>query len=137
MRTRGICELTLETANPPELARFYIGVLDLERLSEEPDRIWLGCGHNARLGLWAPGEKEFGDRGGAHVHFALSVNRGELRAVAERLGELGVEYRGPVEHDGGDQSLYFEDPEGNVVELWDYFEAGEGARDGVGALASG
>jgi hypothetical protein len=27
-----------------------------------------------------------------------------------------------------------EDPEGNVVEVWDFFEHGEGARDGVDAL---
>jgi catechol-2,3-dioxygenase len=29
--------------------------------------------------------------------------------------------RGPVEHPGGDRSIYFEDPEGNVVEAWDFF----------------
>ena len=31
-------------------------------------------------------------------------------------------------------SLYFEDPEGNVVEAWDFFEHGDGGRDGVDAL---
>jgi hypothetical protein len=41
---------------------------------------------------------------------------------------------GPHEHDGGDRSLYTEDPEGNVVELWDYFTEGDGARQGVEAL---
>jgi hypothetical protein len=29
---------------------------------------------------------------------------------------------GPVEHDGGDRSLYVRDPEGNLVEAWDLFE---------------
>jgi hypothetical protein len=29
-----------------------------------------------------------------------------------------------------------EDPEGNVVEVWDFFERGEGAREGVAALRS-
>lgn len=32
--------------------------------------------------------------------------------------------RGPVEHEGGDHSLYFEDPAGNLVEAWDFFEDG-------------
>jgi hypothetical protein len=41
-----------------------------------------------------------------------------------------------VEHNGGDRSLYFSDPEGNVVEAWDFFEHGDGARHGVGALSS-
>jgi hypothetical protein len=44
---------------------------------------------------------------------------------------------GPVEHDGGDRSLYVEDLEGNVVEVWDFFERGEGRREGAAALAGG
>ena len=42
---------------------------------------------------------------------------------------------GPVEHPGGDRSIYLEDPEGNVVEVWDFFERGEGAERGTDALA--
>jgi catechol-2,3-dioxygenase len=134
MRTRGLCELTLETPDPTRLARFYADVFALPVLSEDDGRIWLGCGERARLGLWAPGEKEFGDRGGRHVHFALSVDHGELLAVRDRLCELGLEHRGPVRHDGGDHSLYFEDPEGNLVEAWEFFEDGDGAEDGIDAL---
>ena len=37
--------------------------------------------------------------------------------------------RGPEEHDGGDRSLYVEDPEGNVVEVWDFFGRGRGVED--------
>jgi len=29
---------------------------------------------------------------------------------------------------------FCEDPEGNVVEVWDFFERSPGARDGVDAL---
>lgn len=130
----GLCELTLESRNHRALARFYRDALALRTLSEEDDRVWLACGPRSRLGLWSIGEKEFGDRGGRHVHFALSVGRGQLVAVQERLQRLGVETQGPVEHDGGDQSLYFEDPEGNVVEVWDFFEDGDGAEQGVAAL---
>ena len=135
MKSRGLCELTLETPEPAKLAGFYRELLDLETLSEEDDRIWLACGRHARLGLWSPGEKEFGDRGGRHVHFAFSVEHGALTAIARRLAEAGIEHRGPVRHDGGDHSLYFEDPEGNLVEAWDYFEDGDGAADGVGGLS--
>ena len=135
MTTRGLCELTLESASHRELARFYTRVLGLPVLAEDEDRIWLACGEHARLGLWSPGKKEFGDRGGRHVHFALSVARGELRRVTKRLRALGYGFRGPVEHEGGDRSLYLEDPEGNVVELWDFFASGPGAGAGVAALA--
>lgn len=133
--TRGICELTLETVDPSGLAGFYREVFEWPELSREDDRIWLGCGSRARLGLWSPGPKEFGDEGGRHVHYALSVNPGALDQITARLAERGIEARGPVEHDGGDRSLYFKDPEGNVVEAWDFFEREVGEREGIGALS--
>jgi len=133
--TDGLCELTLETADPPRLAAFYATAFGMTRLSEQDDRVWLACGRHARLGLWTPGRKEFGDRGGRHVHFALSASPGGLDRLVERLGSLSVECRGPVEHPGGDRSIYVEDPEGNVVEVWDFFQRAEGSRDGVDALA--
>jgi hypothetical protein len=34
----------------------------------------------------------------------------------------------------GDRSLYVEDPEGDVVEVWDYFEVGDGPAEGVAGL---
>ena len=55
-------------------------------------------------------------------------------ALRERFSRQGIEHRGPVEHPGGDRSVYVEDPEGNAVEVWDFFEHGEGAREGVDAL---
>lgn len=130
----GICELTLETADPDRLERFYVEALGCRLISREGDRTWLACGERTRLGLWTPGEKEFGDEGGRHVHFALSTGRGKLDALTDRLGRQGVEVRGPVEHDGGDRSIYVEDPEGNLVEVWDFFVAGDGAEAGVDAL---
>jgi catechol-2,3-dioxygenase len=131
---RGICELTLETRDLAELERFYCTAFECHVISREPDRIWLACGDHARLGIWSPGKKEFGDRGGRHVHFALSVGRGELSELCERLDRLDIPYHGPVEHPGSDRSLYLEDPSGNVVEVWDFFEDGDGAREGVRAL---
>jgi catechol-2,3-dioxygenase len=50
------------------------------------------------------------------------------------LRASGVEVEGPVTHDGGDRSMYFSDPEGNRVELWDFFCDGDGVREGVDAL---
>jgi glyoxylase I family protein len=130
----GICELTLQARDPAALERFYRDLLGCERLASEGDRIWLACGDRTRLGLWSPGRKEFGDRGGAHVHFAFACPPEGLDAVRARLEAGGVSHQGPVEHEGGDRSLYLEDPEGNVLELWDFFERGDGAREGVDAL---
>ena len=54
----------------------------------------------------ASSRAEFGDEGGRPVHFAFA----------------------------GDRSIYVEDPEGNVVEVWDFFCRERGAREGVDAL---
>jgi catechol-2,3-dioxygenase len=122
--TDGFAELTLEARDLARLERFYTRGFGLEVLAREGDRVWLAAGAQARLGLWAPGEKEFGDRGGRHVHFAFSAGPGGLDALAERLREHGADVRGPEGHDGGDRSIYVGDPEGNVVEVWDFFGRG-------------
>jgi catechol-2,3-dioxygenase len=122
--TEGFAELTLEARDLQRLERFYADGFGLEVLAREGDRVWLAAGANARLGLWRPGAKEYGDRGGRHVHFAFSAAPGGLDALAERLRAHGAEVRGPERHDGGDRSLYVTDPEGNVVEVWDYFGRG-------------
>jgi catechol-2,3-dioxygenase len=126
-------EVTLEARDPHRLERFYRRAFGFETLAREEDRVWLGVGRTARLGLWSPGRKEFSDEGGRHVHFAFSAEPGALDELARRLiGQARV--RGPVEHPGGDRSIYVEDPEGNTVEVWDFFRRGSGARKGVDAL---
>jgi len=127
--TDGFAELTLETRDLAALERFYVEGFGLDVLAREDDRIWLSVGEHARLGLWAPGEKEYGDRGGRHVHFAFSARPGGLDALAQRLESAGAGPRGPERHDGGDRSLYVEDPEGNVVEVWDFFGRGKPVED--------
>ena len=136
MTVSGLVELTLEVRDLEALEAFYADVFGMRVLKREDDRVWLAAGDRARLGLWLPGEKEFGDEGGRHVHFAFSAEPGSLDALAGRMQDRGLPVRGPVEHPGGDRSVYLEDPEGNVVEVWDFFERGEGAVQGTDALAS-
>jgi catechol-2,3-dioxygenase len=124
----GFSEMTLEARDPAALAAFYVGAFGLTELTRDEDRIWLAVGEQARLGLWTPGRKEFGDEGGTHVHFAFTVAPGALDELARRLDARGVEIDGPHEHDGGDRSLYARDPEGNVVEAWDIFARGRTVR---------
>ena len=135
MQVAGFAELSLRAGDLRVMERFYTETFGLRVLSREPDRIWLQIGDEARLGLWTPGPKEFGDEGGAHVHFAFKAPAGTLDAVAARLRRRRLEVSGPTEHEGGDRSLYVRDPEGNVVEVWDFFHDGDGASEGSAALA--
>lgn len=73
--------------------------------------------------------KEHGDRGGRHVHFAFSVDRDQLDRLAGLARAAGATVEGPIEHEGGDRSLYLEDPERNIVESWDFFERGQEVDD--------
>jgi catechol-2,3-dioxygenase len=132
----GVCELTLETYDRAAMESFYREGFGFEVLSRTDDRTWLGVTQDCRLGLWTPGPKEFGDEGGAHVHFAFAVSPGTLDDMARRVRELSPNVRGPEEHEGGDRSLYVEDPEGNVLELWDYFHREDGRDEGVDGLRS-
>lgn len=127
----GLIEMALEVDDLKAASDFYANVLGLEVVSRDADRVWLKVGDRVRLGLWTPGEKEFGDRGGRHVHFAFSVAAGGLVDLSERLRRAGVHVRGPVEHEGGDCSVYFSDPAGNLVEAWDALDS---TNDGEGAL---
>lgn len=130
MALTGFAELTLEARDLDTLESFYCETLGLELLKRDDDRVWLAAGSEARLGLWTPGAKEFGDEGGRHVHFAFAAQPGTLDAMTDRLRSRGCDVRGPEEHPGGDRSVYFEDPEGNVVEIWDFFErAGNGVEE--------
>ncbi|WP_036726144.1 VOC family protein [Patulibacter minatonensis] len=131
-----VVEITLQTTDPDGLQRFYTEAFGLEVLSEERDRSWLKLGERTRLGLWTPGRKEYGDEGGRHVHFAMAATPGGLDLICRRLtDEMGVEVKGPIEHDGGDRSIYLRDPAGNVVEVWDYFDRPPGHHEGVDGLA--
>jgi catechol-2,3-dioxygenase len=138
MTFAGICELVLETDDVDRLRGFYEEKLGLRQLLTEDDgRVWLEAGERCRLGIWPPGEKEFSDRGGRHVHFAFSVGAAGLDALSGKLRGQGVEVEGPIEHEGGDRSAYFFDPAGNRIEIWDFFQDGDGAEGGVMALAEG
>ena len=51
-------------------------------------------------------------------HVAFMVGRDDLARAQTRLGEHGVEFR--FEDHGNAHSVYFRDPDGNVIELTTY-----------------
>lgn len=114
----GICELVLDCTDVDRMVGFYER-LGLGVLLRESGRVWLDAGESVRIGIWTRGEKEHRDRGGSHVHFALSISPEGLDAMAAQFTRHEQPFEGPVTHDGGDRSLYLSDPEGNRVELWD------------------
>src|SRR4051794_41968313 len=107
MSIDGFCELTLEARDMARLESFYTEVFGFEILAREDDRIWLAVGEDARLGIWSPGEKEFGDEGGRHVHFAFAARPGTLDRLAQRPDPE------PGEHQGGRRPPHPPGPQGH------------------------
>ncbi len=123
-RPRGLHEMVLEVTDLEASTRFYedvIGLRIVQRWGKDRPAVWFDMGDTAALGLWsakaAIGALANG-RGGAHVHFALRLPRGNIDAVQARLESFGYAVL-RIEFDDGNCSVYLDDPDGNCVELMD------------------
>ena len=121
----GVSELVLEVVDLEASERFYAGVLGLPVVDRWPDReaIWVMAGERTRIGLWRPQVGLAGGRGGLHVHFALHIAEDDYDAAVERLRSEGVDVQ-EIAFEGAGRSVYADDPDGNVVELWTWDVAG-------------
>ncbi len=101
---------------------WYRDTLGLEQSNEptaDDEPVFLGA-FGACIALFQaasdPGPRERESAGLRHVAFALEA--ADFAAAREHLEERGVDFR-PEEH-GFASSLYFPDPDGNVIELTTY-----------------
>jgi catechol-2,3-dioxygenase len=122
VKIEGVSELTLQVRDLDASEQWYTENLHLPVVGRQPEDgfVWLKAGDWTRLGLWLPGERQFGDRPGAHVHFAMRVARGDIPELADQLRAKGLTVEGPVHHPGKASSIYVKDPDGHVIEFFDY-----------------
>ncbi len=109
----GISELVLEVANLEAARAFYRDVLGFEETlygEGAEGRYWYLVGETARLGLWTEQVGLAGGRGGAHVHYAFSVEDGEIDRLRERIESAGAEVEGPIQLGPG-RAIYVTDPD--------------------------
>ncbi len=101
-------------------AQFYVDLLDLGEVREEPPFACADLGNDATLafGGW--------DTAPVHgQHYAFLVDDAQFDQILERLGTWGVQYyadssataAGQINHDDGGKGAYFHDPDGNFVEI--------------------
>jgi catechol 2,3-dioxygenase-like lactoylglutathione lyase family enzyme len=121
----GVSELVLEVVDLEASEEFYAGVLGLPVVDRWPDReaIWVMAGDRTRIGLWRPQVGLAGGRGGLHVHFALHIAEHDYDAAVERLRSHGQRVQ-EIAFEGAGRSVYADDPDGNVVELWTWDVSG-------------
>jgi catechol 2,3-dioxygenase-like lactoylglutathione lyase family enzyme len=114
-----INELTLATADPNELKKFYADLLGFAEISAlgGSDGFSFQCGHT-RINF-VPGDRE------AKYHFAFNIHPDKLEDAVQWLQQNGVELVHSAEHKGfvidfpnwWAKSVYFYDPAGNIAEL--------------------
>lgn len=126
----GVNELVLEVRDLEAAERFYTQVLGFPVIErwEGPqwngrNAVWVLAGWT-RIGLWTPQIGISRGRGGLHVHYAVHVDPGDYAGIVERIRSHGHTVD-EVEFGGRAHSAYVTDPDGNVVEFWDW-----DARDG-------
>ena len=125
---KGLDHVVLRTANVERMVAFYGGVLGcpVERRVDDLGLIQMRAG--ASLIDLIDVNGEIGRAGGAAPgadarnldHYCLRVDDFDAEAIRTHLSNHGVEPGEPARRYGADgfgQSIYFQDPDGNTVEL--------------------
>jgi glyoxylase I family protein len=125
--TRGVHHLALICRDVEETIRFYQGLLGFPLVELVENRDYAGSshfffdiGHGNLLGFFDfPGHDHppFQETIGGVQHLALSVDAEHFATAARALAEAGIEVLGPDR--GADRSLYFRDPNGVGLELYE------------------
>jgi glyoxylase I family protein len=123
---RGLDHVVIRAREPERLERFYCEVLGcrLERRQDKIGLTQLRAGHSLidLLDITGPlgGPGTLSVENGNMDHFCLRIEPFDSEAILAHLASHGVK-AGPVEQrygaEGEGSSLYFSDPEGNLVEL--------------------
>lgn len=123
----GLLETAIYVRDMERAVRFYEEVLGLAPMLRTPRLTALDAGNGGVLLVFArgqtaedsmtPGGVVPGHDGSGRLHFALAISADAYQPWRERLTELGVAIRSEVTWPRGARSLYFDDPDGHVVEL--------------------
>lgn len=126
-RVTGLLETALYVKDVHRAAEFYRRLFGFGILLESDRLIALDVAGKNVLLLFAAGATTEpvtlpGGTIPAHgslgpTHFAFSAEADELPGWIDRLGDSGIAVEGEMSWDGGARSIYFRDPDDNLVEL--------------------
>lgn len=112
---RGIYEVAIRVKDLARAEKFYREVLELEVGIRDERRNWLFLRAGGRAGMIVLQE----DKGDWPAqHFAFTIDEADIERAAAMLREKGISVSDPVVHQWMHAtSLYFDDPDGNALEL--------------------
>jgi catechol 2,3-dioxygenase-like lactoylglutathione lyase family enzyme len=123
----GILETALYVKDVTASAAFYRRLFGFEVLLEADRLIALNVAGKDVLLLFAegltkapvttPGGVIPGHAGAGPTHFAFSITSGDVDPWRKRLASQDIAIESEVEWEGGARSIYFRDPDQNLVEL--------------------
>jgi len=124
---RGLLETALYVEDLEHAANFYQTLFGFERLYEEPRLIALAIPGRQVLLLFLKGASSGQNivpgglipthDGEGRLHLAFAIESAELKQWRDLLTTSGVAIESEVIGDRGGRSLYFRDPDQNLVEL--------------------
>jgi len=127
LRLGPLLETALYVDDIARAGRFYEETLALSPIFHDERLIAFDCGPGSVLLLFQrgstgetlhlPGGEIPPHEGMGRLHFAFAVAKDDLAAWEAKLAEAGVSIEGRMEWPRGGTSLYFRDPDANLVEM--------------------
>ena len=124
---RGLLETSLYVADPPASACFYRDLLGFRIMSELPRLVAMDAGNAGVLLLFRRGATSEdvptasgmvpGHEGEGRLHVAFAIAAREYEAWRDRIASSDRPILSEVAWPAGGKSVYFTDPDGNIVEL--------------------
>ena len=114
---KGVEHVAIATANPQQLAAWYVEYLDFAPLLDTGATVYITAPNSSVLEFvkaetW-PQRPKIRDAGLRHIAFAVD----NLESAKEQLASRGVEFEGSLISLPGVRLFFFLDPEGNYLHL--------------------
>ena len=126
-RLTGVIETAIDVRDLAAAVAFYHGVLGLEIIDRSErlcafsiagrDVLLLFQREVAAQAVDTPGGRIPPHGSSGSIHFAFSLDPGDLPQWEQLLAAKGIPVEGRVKWERGGTSLYFRDPDGHLVEL--------------------
>lgn len=123
----GVLETALYVSELNRAKKFYVDVVGLTPMFEDERLVALDAGGRSTLLLFLRGESIHdrqirggllpGHNGWGPLHMAFAISSESLSGWKEKLADAKVGLRGEMEWPAGGRSIYFNDPDGHLLEL--------------------